>query len=226
VRIGTRQARPCQPLCRRLLQSELVVTHIRPLRVDLRDGAWIDLWPALVPEHEAYLERLRAELPLTSEQYRIAGRSVTAPRLVSWHGDPGTDYVYSGVRHSPQAWTPALAELRELVEEASGLTFNSALANYYRHGGDSMGWHADAEPEVGPAEDDRWVASLSLGAPRRFVLRHRRKRDDRREFALGEGCLLVMRGTTQSHYRHAAPRTAREVGERLNLTFRHIRVPG
>jgi alkylated DNA repair dioxygenase AlkB len=196
------------------------------LRLDLCPGAWIDFWPELVPAHEEWLDKLLRELPLAGETYRVAGRTVAAPRLVSWHGDPGSDYVYSGVRHQPAAWTPALAELRALVERQSGLSFNSALANYYRDGEDGMGWHADAEPEVGPTTHDRWIASLSLGAPRRFVLRHNRRRDDRREFELGRGSLLIMRGTTQTHYRHAAPKTARPVGPRLNITFRHIRAPG
>ncbi len=194
-------------------------------RIDLCPGAWLDFWPRAVPEHQAWLERLRDELPLGSETYRIAGRAVSAPRLVSWHGDTGTDYVYSGVRHMPEPWTPALAELRSIVEAESGLHFNSVLANFYRDGADRMGWHADAEPEVGPTPDDRWIASLSLGAPRRFLLRHRRDQSDRHELELGHGSLLVMRGTTQSHYRHAAPRTARPVGPRLNLTFRHIAPP-
>jgi len=194
------------------------------VRLDLCPGAWIDFWPELVPDHEAWLAVLTGELPLASETYRVAGRTVAAPRLVSWHGDAGTDYVYSGVRHHPAPWPPALAELRGLVERQSGLRFNSALANYYRDGGDGMGWHTDAEPEVGPAACDRWIASLSLGAPRRFVLRHNRRRDDRREFELGRGSLLVMRGTTQTHYRHGAPKTARAVGPRLNITFRHIRI--
>jgi len=194
-----------------------------PERLDLCPGAWVDFWPHAVAEHEAWLARLRDELPLAREEYRIAGRTVSAPRLVSWHGDPGTDYVYSGARHVPGAWSPGLAELRGLVEATSGLRFNSVLANYYRDGADGMGWHADAEPEIGPSPDDRWIASLSLGAPRRFLLRHRNRHGDRHEFELGRGSLLVMRGTTQSRYRHAAPKTARPVGPRLNLTFRHIR---
>lgn len=194
-------------------------------RVELCPGAWLDFWPTAVDDHEGWLERLRGELPLGQETYRIAGRTVSAPRLVSWHGDPGTDYVYSGVRHMPEAWTPALAALRERVERVTGLRFNSVLANYYRDGSDGMGWHADAEAEVGPAPDDRWVASLSLGATRRFVLRHRRRAEDRHELELGRGALLVMRGSTQTHYRHAAPKTARPVGPRLNLTFRHISAP-
>ena len=194
-------------------------------RIDLASGAWLDFWPCAVAEHQAWLERLRGELPLGRETYRIAGRTVGSPRLVCWHGEPGTDYVYSGVRHMPEPWTPGLSELRAIVESESGLGFNSVLANYYRDGADRMGWHADAEPEVGPSPDDRWIASLSLGAARRFLLRHRRDKEDRHELELGHGSLLVMRGTTQTHYRHSAPATARAVGPRLNLTFRHIAPP-
>jgi alkylated DNA repair dioxygenase AlkB len=192
-------------------------------RFDLCPGAWLDFWPRAIADHAGWLDRLRAELPLAGETYRIAGRTVSAPRLVSWHGDEGTDYVYSGARHIPAPWTPGLAELRAAVEALTGLHFNSALANFYRDGADGMGWHADAEPEIGPSPDDRWIASLSLGAPRRFLLRHRRRREDQRELELGQGSLLVMRGTTQTHYRHAAPKTARPVGPRLNLSFRLIR---
>jgi alkylated DNA repair dioxygenase AlkB len=97
--------------------------------------------------------------------------------------------------------------------------FNSVLANLYRDGRDSMGWHSDDEPELGAQPV---IASLSLGSTRRFVLKHRR--DPSRKFALElpHGSLLLMRGATQANYRHALPRTARPVGPRINLTFRRI----
>jgi alkylated DNA repair dioxygenase AlkB len=191
-------------------------------RIDLCDGAWLDFWPRVIDDDDAWLARLRGELALTAEQFRMMGRLVTSPRLVSFHGDPGTDYLYSGMRHDPAPWTPALSDMRALVQDTTGLTFNAVLVNLYRDGRDGMGWHADAEPEIGPSPEDRWVASLSLGASRRFVLRHPRRPRDRRELDLGRGGLLVMRGTTQRHYRHAIPKTTRPVEPRLNLTFRHI----
>lgn len=190
-------------------------------RIDLGRGAWVDLWPELVPDGDgAWLGRLLRELPLAQETYRMGAREVCSPRLVCWLGDPGSGYAYSGVAHEPAPWTPALAELRALVEEATGLTFNSVLANLYRDGNDSMGWHADREPEIGPTPDDRWIASLSFGARRRFVLK--RGGEDRHVFELGAGDLLSMRGTTQTHWRHAVPKTRQPVGPRLNLTFRHV----
>jgi len=190
-------------------------------RIELREGAWLELWPRLVPDHLAWLARLERELDLQAERYRMFGREVASPRRVAWHGDPGTGYVYSGVHHEPRPWTEGLVALRAQVDRATGLSFNAVLCNLYRDGDDGMGWHRDGEKEIGPAPADRWVASLSLGAPRRFAL----KPDDGGERwvrALGEGDLLVMRGTTQTHYRHALPKTKRAVGRRLNLTFRHV----
>jgi alkylated DNA repair dioxygenase AlkB len=206
-------------------QLGLHVPGAWPLRTDLGDGAWIDLWPELVADPGgACMDELVRELPLAAEVYRMGGREVRSPRLVSWHGDAGTGYAYSGLFHEPAPWTPRVARLRQAVEAATGLRFNSVLANLYRDGQDSVGWHADAEPEIGPSVDDRWIASLSFGHARRFVLRHV-ETGALHELALGNGALLVMRGTTQRHYRHAVPKTARVVGPRLNLTFRHI-APG
>lgn len=190
-------------------------------RRDLGEGAWVELWPEAVSDPDgAWLARLREELPLAQETYRMGAREVRSPRLVSWHGDSGTGYRYSGVEHEPAPWTPALAELRGEVERITGLRFNSVLANLYRDGNDSVGWHADREPEIGPTPDDRWIGSLSFGARRRFVLAG--AGGERHVFELGAGDLLVMRGTTQTRFKHALRKTRRPVGPRLNLTFRHV----
>lgn len=191
-------------------------------RFELDAGGWIELWPRLIQDHDRWMTRLLDELALEVETYRIAGRTVSSPRLVGWYGDSETEYTYSGSRHVPQPWTPGMIDIRGRIETTTELRFNAVLANLYRDGRDGMGWHADAEPQIGPSSQDRWIASLSLGASRRFVLRHRRRRDDQLELELGEGDLLVMRGTTQSNYRHAVPKTSRPIGPRLNLTFRHI----
>jgi len=125
-----------------------------------------------------------------------------------------------GQTYEPAPWTPGLAQIRGRLTERTGLPWNAVLANYYRDGSDSVGWHADDERELGPARDDVAIASLSLGATRRFAMR--REDGERREFALGDGSLLVMRGRTQQHWRHTLPKTAARVGPRLNLTFRVI----
>jgi alkylated DNA repair dioxygenase AlkB len=150
---------------------------------------------------------------------RLFGRELDVPRLSCWIGDPDAHYRYSGSDFAPRPWPTRLLPLRERIEAACGARFNSVLANLYRDGRDSMGWHSDDEPELGPAPV---IASLSLGAPRRFLLRHRGDATRRLALELGPGSLLLMRGATQANYRHALPRTARAVGERINLTFRLV----
>jgi len=194
-----------------------------PERTLLGDGAWLEWWPHFLAASERPdVEELAAELPLRTDTFTLFGRTVRVPRLVSWHGDPGCRYRYSGQTYEPAPWTPGLARIRTLLVARTGLAWNAVLANYYRDGNDSVGWHSDDERELGPQRDDIAIASLSLGATRRFAIRHRES-GARRSLELTDGSLLVMRGTTQQHWRHALPKTAARVGPRLNLTFRVIR---
>lgn len=174
-------------------------------------------------EAESLFDTLASALPWTRHRLRIFGRDVEAPRLSCWIGDPGVAYAYSGTRFEPQPWPDALRPVRDAVSEAVGVAFNSALANLYRDGRDGMGWHSDDERELG---DRPVIASLSLGATRRFVLKARRPdaagNVARHVIELPHGSLLVMRGDTQADYRHALPKTAQSVGPRINLTFRRI----
>src|SRR5262249_26588761 len=123
---------------------------------------------------------------------------------------------YSGILHTGAGWNEVVAEIRRKVEAATGERFNSVLLNRYRNGRDSVAWHADDEPELGAAP---LIASVSLGAERKFVLKHK-DGADRRQYPLAHGSLLVMGGTLQRHYLHALPKTAATVGERVSLTFR------
>lgn len=164
------------------------------------------------------LASLTSELPWQCHRVRIFGRDLASPRLSSWHGDPGTDYRYSGHRHRPADWTATLQTLRQRLIDTLGQDFNAVLANLYRNGHDGMGWHADDEPELGPQP---LIASLSLGASRRFVLR-RRDRRHQHELLLTHASLLLMAGATQHYWRHAVPRQRRVLEPRINLTFRRI----
>lgn len=191
-----------------------------PTRLTLDDGGLLVLHQRWLPPDEARaaFEALRGETPWKSESIRIVGRLVPVPRLTAWYGDPGARYTYSGLRNEPLPWTPRLDALRARAGEAAGAPFNSVLLNLYRDGRDSMGWHSDGEPELG---EDPVIASLSLGAPRRFVLRHKKRRDRAISLVLEGGSLLVMAGTTQRFYRHAVPKED-AAGARINLTFRRI----
>ena len=198
-----------------------MMSALESARRDLGDGAWIALLEEFVEDDVALMERLRTTLPLGPQTIRLAGRDVLSPRLVSWHGDPNAYYRYSGRTFAPNPWTPELLALKAWVDAVVGAAFNSVLANYYRDGRDSMGEHADDEPELGPSRDNVLIASVSLGARRRFLLRDRRRRTTQ-ELALGDGNLLVMGGTTQRYFTHRVPRTAESVAPRMNLTFRVV----
>jgi alkylated DNA repair dioxygenase AlkB len=166
---------------------------------------------------------LREDVPWEVHRIRMFGRQVDSPRLSCWMGDPAARYRYSGTEFVPQAWHPALLPLRDQLAAFCGHAFNSVLLNRYRDGDDGMGWHSDNEPELGPAPV---IASLSLGAGRRFLLRRRDDHAKKAEVLLDHGDLLVMGGQTQRHYQHCLPKSARALAERLNLTFRWINAPG
>jgi alkylated DNA repair dioxygenase AlkB len=176
---------------------------------------WLDPDQALTA-----MQALRIEVPFTQHPVRMFGRDLLAPRLSAWIGDPGASYTYSRVLHEPLPWTPTLAALRDRLDTELSLRFNSVLVNCYRDGRDSMGWHADDEPELGA---EPLIASVSLGAER--VMRFRSRGEDRETVALSlaPGSLLLMAGRTQQLYQHAIDKTRAAVGERINLTYRWVR---
>jgi alkylated DNA repair dioxygenase AlkB len=147
----------------------------------------------------------------------VMGRRVPIPRLTAWHGEAG--YVYSGIRMTPAPWNPPLLEIKEMAQACTGQVFNSVLLNLYRDGHDSVSWHADNEPGLGR---NPVIASVSLGATRRFQMKHR-ARDERLSLDLPAGSCLVMAGATQHHWLHQVPKSGRPVGPRINLTFRAMR---
>ena len=171
-------------------------------------------------EATALFAQLSHEVAWEQRTIRIFGQQIPQPRLTAWYGDPDARYAYSGLHWEPRPWTPALLSLRQRVAAATACSFNSVLLNLYRTGQDSMGWHADDEPELGPTPA---IASLSLGATRRFRLRPRAGlAHPPLSLDLPPGSLLLMRGPTQQHWQHALPKTTRLVGPRLNLTFRWV----
>lgn len=166
------------------------------------------------------LGRLVAEIPWRQQSITLFGKTHPQPRLICWMGDPGCAYSYSGTRWEPEPWHLLVDAVRARVEALSGAPFNAVLLNLYRDGADSMGFHADDEPELG---ERPVIASLSFGAERTMHFRHRHDPAQPTQcITLGDGDLLVMRGDTQKNWRHAIPKTRRPIGPRLNLTFRRI----
>ncbi len=193
------------------------------VRFRLAGSGIVDLFPGWGAELP-WQDLVGLEL-LRPETLRIFGRSVVTPRLSAWVGDPEARYRYSGRSWQPAHWTPALDALRQTVQNTCGVSFHGVLLNLYRDGRDSMGFHADNEPELGPTPENIVVASLSFGERRDFVLRPAKHAPlpygARLTLRLGEGDLLIMRGTTQQLWVHGVPKR-RQAGLRLNLTFRHL----
>jgi alkylated DNA repair dioxygenase AlkB len=161
-------------------------------------------------------ERLLRETDWRHETVLVYGKRHLQPRLTAWYGEAA--YTYSGLRLAPLPMTPLLAQLRSAVEAATGHRYNSVLLNHYRDGADSMGMHSDDEPELGPQPV---IASLSYGATRTFILRHKASKRTLK-FDLTDGNLLLMGGSLQRHWLHGINKTAKPTGPRLNLTFRYI----
>ena len=163
-----------------------------------------------------FLER---HVPWQQDPITVYGKTHWQPRLTALYGNNGQAYSYSGITMQPHTMLPELTAVQEQIEEVSKTVFTTVLLNWYRHGQDSNGWHADDEKELGK---NPVIASLSLGAPRFFHLKHRTQKEARLKMQLEPGSLLLMEGTTQEHWLHQIPKTRKQVGGRINLTFRKI----
>ncbi len=169
---------------------------------------------------EAHLQGLLAELHWEEQRFTIYGRTMPMPRLVAMYGPVG--YRYSGVAHPPRPLSPRLEVIRRRVENVTGHPFNSVLANLYRDGRDSVGWHRDSDYAHGGQPD---IASVSFGATRRLEMRDRPGRA-RAAVDLESGSLLLLTGDAVARWWHRVPKTSRPVGPRVNLTFRHMVADG
>jgi alkylated DNA repair dioxygenase AlkB len=191
------------------------------MRWQMLDGAELELCLDFIDhlEQPKLFAALMSSLPWQQREIRMFGRSVLEPRETAWVGDPGAVYTYSGRINEPAPWPAELHALRVRVSERTGTAFNCVLCNLYRDGRNSMGLHADAEPELG---ENPVIGSVSLGATRRFQLRHRKQRDAKLDIDLPSGSLLIMGATTQHHYRHGVPKQPAIREPRINLTFRRV----
>lgn len=153
------------------------------------------------------------------DNIHIFGKTHPLPRLHRWFANSNEPYRWSGIQMRPEPFPDVFGDVLQRIAHETGTQFNTALANLYRNGKDSVSWHADDEPELGPTPV---IASLSLGATRRFLMRKKVDRVVAREFELSSGSLLLMRGHTKTLWEHCVPKTAQRVGPRINLTFRVI----
>ena len=176
--------------------------------------------PHFVEASAMLCERLDADLEWRDENIRLFGRSIRAPRRSACYGDAGVVYRYSNVAHAARPWPPLIRDLHSRLQRCIGARFNFVLANRYRDGSDSMGWHSDDERELGPSPI---IASISFGATRPFRFRARDDSGRRAAVALECGSLLLMWGRSQRCWQHALPKVRAATGLRINLTFRDVR---
>jgi alkylated DNA repair dioxygenase AlkB len=182
-----------------------------------RDGDMFFFSNVIMPTQAAKLfTELQANIKFRHELALLYGRWQKLPRETAWFGDGA--YQSSGVTHRPSPMPECLLPLKMLTESLADCRFNSVLLNRYRDGRDSVSWHSDDEPKLGP---EPVIASLSLGATRRFLVRHRTDRNVKLALDLTAGSCLIMAGAMQQHWVHCVPKV-RHAGLRINLTFRWV----
>jgi len=168
------------------------------------------------------LQRLLDETPWEERDIEVYGKVYKQPRLIAWYGDDGMDYSYSGIQMTVNPWTELLSALKKEVEELCGVSFNSALLNYYRDGKDSIGFHSDNEKELGR---NPTIASVSFGQTRKFIIKAKSfySNDSKLTIGLTDSSVVVMGGTMQKYYLHGINKEPTVTNPRVNITFRTIK---
>lgn len=160
---------------------------------------------------------VNGDIQWRSDKIKMFGRTYEQPRKVAFYGDPGVQYAYSKIAMQALPWGEYLKDINQKVADTTGFNANTVLVNYYRTGKDHMSWHTDSESELGV---NPTIVSLSVGAERRFILRHK-STGEKIELRLESGSLLVMQGSSQHHWQHCLPKMPRVSEDRVNLTFRN-----
>lgn len=171
-----------------------------------------------IAKANSYLRALLENITWKNDEARIFGKHFITKRKAAWYGDEAYAYSYSNATKQALPWTSELIELKQLVEEHTGATFNSCLLNLYHNGDEGMAWHSDDEASLGK---NTTIASLSFGAERKFMFRHKQTKQTV-SLMLQNGSLLVMKDTTQTNWLHSLPKTKKVTTPRINLTFRTI----
>ncbi|WP_201572901.1 alpha-ketoglutarate-dependent dioxygenase AlkB family protein [Psychrobacter nivimaris] len=186
------------------------------------DGKVNDLG-VIIDDATALYDTLLNELPWQPDIVTLFGKTHMTTRKIVWMGDKNANYQYSGHVRQTVPWLDKVFHVKQKIEQALveiGViaNFNTCLLNYYPSGADGMGYHADDEKELG---HQPVIASLSLGATRKFVFKHK-KTQDKVELYLESGQLVVMHGDTQTFWKHTITKTKTVDTGRISLTFRHM----
>src|ERR687891_268708 len=169
-------------------------------------------------EANQYLDLLMQNILWKNDEVIIFGKHIVTKRKTAWYGDSDYLYTYSNTTKQALPWTKELCELKQIVEKLAETTFNSCLLNLYDNGDEGMGWHSDDEESLGK---DNTIASLSFGAERKFLFKHKQTKQII-SLVLEHGSLLIMKDATQRNWLHSLPKSKNIVQHRINLTFRTI----
>jgi len=185
-------------------------------------NASLEYYPNFFDANQSKLlfEKLLNEIPWQQDEIMTFGKTHPQPRLTALFGNEGKQYAYSNIVMQPHSWNPLLMFIKSEIEAVCNENFTTVLLNLYRNGKDSNGWHADNEKELGR---NPVIASVSFGAERIFHLQHNSITEAKQKITLQNGSLLIMKGETQHYWKHQIPKTAKEIGPRINLTFRIIK---
>lgn len=190
-----------------------------PINILPRDGE-VNYYGEVISlaESDFYFSALLTEVDWRCDQAVIFGKHIETKRKVAWYADQPYTYTYSNITKCALPWTENLHVLKAIVEQKTAETYNSCLLNLYHNGSEGMAWHSDGEKDL---KKKGAIASLSLGAERKFSFKHKQTKEVM-SLALKAGSLLVMKGETQQHWLHRLPPTKKVQGARINLTFRTI----
>lgn len=190
-----------------------------PINLLTQDGE-VYYYGVILSTQEAnqYFDSLMETIQWQHDEVIVMGKKIITKRKVAWYGDKEYSYTYSNTTKTALPWTTELLRLKHLAEQTTDETFNSCLLNLYHDGSEGMGWHSDAEKDL---KKDGAIASISLGAQRKFDFKHRKSKKVISHI-LEHGSLLVMKSTTQTHWQHRLPPTKTVEHPRINLTFRSI----
>jgi len=167
-------------------------------------------------EANGYFELLLQNIQWKNDEAIFFGKRIVMKRKVAWYGDFDYTYNYSNSPKQALKWTQELAEIKLLIERITESRFNSCLLNLYHDGNEGLSWHSDDEESI---VTNTPIASLSLGAERKFSFKHKRTKQ-KMSLVLENGSLLVMKDATQTNWLHCLPRSKKITQPRINLTFR------
>lgn len=173
-----------------------------------------------INESMSLFQILTTETLWQQDDIKVFGKTYKQPRLTSLYGSNKRPYSYSNITMHPHKFSSTLLKIKSKIEDTTNEIFTTCLLNQYRDGQDSNGWHADNEKELG---QNPVIASVSFGASRMFHLKHRYDKSHKCKLLLESGSLLLMKGTTQHFWLHQVPKTKKQIGSRINLTFRYIK---